>query len=102
MVAPVRDPNRKVIYMLWTVIVVLIIGGAIGGFMLARKTDELNENNTLLIDNNRSLRNQLTQTRSTPSPTASPTASVTPSPSASPVTTPTASPASTKSPTPAP
>jgi hypothetical protein len=91
-----RDPNRKVIYMLWTVIAVLIIGGAVVGYLLVHKADELSTTNAELNGNVGSLREQLRQakqTGATPSPTtsASPTPSPTLKSSASPTPSPTTS-----------
>ena len=88
-----RDPNRKVIYMLWTVITILIIGGGVIGYMLYHKADELTQTNEELNGNNLSLREQLRQAKASPSPSATPipTATPTPSPTASATPSPTAS-----------
>jgi hypothetical protein len=98
-----RDPNRKVIYMLWVVIAVLIIGAGIGGFLLVHKADELSQTNTELIGDNDSLRAQLRNAQTSPSPSVEPTASpsASPSPAVSATPTPAASPGA-KTPTPNP
>jgi hypothetical protein len=67
-----RDPNRRIIMFQWIVIAALIVGSAVGGYMLIKKTndtqDQLDQQNGDLI----SLRNQLKQATS-PTPTPSPT-----------------------------
>jgi cell division septum initiation protein DivIVA len=79
---------------------VLVIGGAIGGFLLAHKLDQLNQDNSDLTGSNDSLRAQLREAQATPSPTTSPSpsASVTPAPSTSPAVSATPTPAPTKTP----
>jgi len=88
-----RSSNRNLIYLLWTVIAVLVVGGSIIGFMLIHKADELSGTNNDLTGDNASLREQLRQAKATPSPSPSPTpdysASAAPTPSASPSPTPT-------------
>jgi len=80
-----RDPNRKVVFLLWTVIAVLVIGAATGGFLLVRKMDDLTQTNSDLSDSNDSLQRQLQDAKSaTPSPSPSPSASPSPTASASP------------------
>jgi Tfp pilus assembly protein PilN len=88
----VRDSNRKIIYLQWVVIVVLIVGAAVGGYMVIHKADDLQQSNDELGNSNSSLRQQLLEARQSPEPsdTPSPSSSVSPSPSASP--SPTASP----------
>jgi len=78
--------------MLWTVIVVLIIGGSIIGFMLIHKADELSSSNNELSGNNTSLREQLRQAKASPSPSVDPLPvanQASPTPSATPTPTPT-------------
>jgi len=92
----VKDPNRKLIILLWIVVAVLVAGSAVGGIMLVHKTDDLNDTNSSLSDDNAHLRNQLqqaqTQASASPSPSLAPDA--TPEPSASPSVTPVPNPAS--------
>jgi hypothetical protein len=87
-----RDSKQKLIYLLWTVIGVLVVGGIIIGFMLVNKTNELSDTNNELTGNNASLREQLRQAKAspTPSPTATPdySESATPTPVTSPSATP--------------
>jgi hypothetical protein len=85
-----RDSNRKLIYLLWTVIAALIVGGGIVGFMLIHKADDLGTTNDALNGDVSSLREQLRQAKASVSPTVTP-AATTSTPSATP--TPTASPA---------
>lgn len=92
-----RD-SRKIVYLLWTVIAVLVVGGAVGGFLLAHKVDQLTTENAELSGNNESLRNQLLQAKATPPPSESPSPSGSPAPTASPSPTPTATPSPTKTP----
>lgn len=97
-----KDSNRKLVYLLWVVITVLIIGAGIGGFILMHKADELTQTNEELTSNNTNLRNQLQEVRKSPSPSPSvspkPSPSVSPSPSASPSVSPSTSPSPSPSP----
>lgn len=81
-----RDPNRKLILLLWIVVAVLVVGSAIGGFMLVHKADDLTSDNSSLSDDNARLRNQLQQTQmqASASPTPSQAPDATPEPTASP------------------
>jgi hypothetical protein len=88
------NSQRKLIYLLWTVIAVLVIGGIIGGYLLVSKANDLDTTNQELSGSNDSLRRQLEQAKATPSPTETPAASPTPTA----VVTPT--PATTKTPVP--
>jgi outer membrane murein-binding lipoprotein Lpp len=90
--------ERKLVFLLWTVIVVLVVGGVIGGFLLAHKVDELSQDNFDLNGSNDSLRNQLKQAKASPTPSDAPVVSPSESPSASP----SATPAATATPTPTP
>jgi hypothetical protein len=82
--------NRSVIYLLWTVIASLIIGGVIAGYIVVHRADELNQSNTDLTNTNATLHRQLDEAQAKlASPSPSPSASPTASPSASPSTTPT-------------
>lgn len=86
-----RDSNRKVIVLLWTVIAVLVVGGGIIGFMLVHKADELSDSNNDLNGNNLSLREQLRQAKASPSPSVEPlpvAGNPTPTPSPSPTASP--------------
>jgi Tfp pilus assembly protein PilN len=78
--------NRKLIYLLWSVIGVLVLGVLVGGFLLIHHADEVDQTNTFLTGDNLSLKNQVKQLKATPSPTPTPTATplATPEPSAAP------------------
>ena len=80
-----KDPNRKLIILLWIVVAVLVVGSVIGGLMLVHKTDDLNSTNSSLSDDNAHLRSQLqnAQASASASPTPSLTPDATPEPSAS-------------------
>jgi outer membrane murein-binding lipoprotein Lpp len=76
--------ERKLIQLLWTVILSLLIGGGIAGYMIIHKADELQQANQELGSANDALRHQLDDAASpSPSPSPSPTASPTGSPSPS-------------------
>lgn len=95
-----KEPNRKVVIMQWIVIAVLVVGGAVGAYLMVHKLSDLQDTNTTLNGENDDLHNQLNQAQqATPSPTPSPSpsASATPSPTPTP-----AVPAATHTPTPAP
>jgi len=83
-----RESNRKLITLLWTVIVVLLIGAGVGGYLLVRHANDLDQTNTELGGNNDSLRRQLDQAKAqlaaTPTPTPTPIATPTPVPTATP------------------
>jgi hypothetical protein len=93
-----RDSSRKLVFMQWIVISMLIAGASVGGYMLIHKADDLSQTNDQLTSDNASLRRQLdeAQASASPSPTASPSPSA--SPSASPSTTPTPSPTASAKP----
>jgi outer membrane murein-binding lipoprotein Lpp len=75
--------ERKLIQLLWTVILSLLIGGGIAGYMIIHKADELQQANQELGSANDALRHQLDEAASpSPSPSASPAGS--PSPSVAP------------------
>jgi len=94
------ESNRKVIYMLWAVITVLIVGSAIGGYLLVRHANDVDQTNLELTNSNDSLRRQLEKAQATPSPTptASPLATPEPSPTPTPAATPTPKPGTTPKP----
>jgi hypothetical protein len=98
-----RD-NRRVVYVLWTVITILILGGAVGGFLLVKHSNDLSDQNLSLNDDNASLRNQLNQAKAalaaTPTPTPTPTA--TPAPAHTPTPSPAKAGVHTPTPTPTP
>ena len=75
-----REPSRKLVYLLWTVIAVLIIGAFIGGIMLMNRANALDQSNTLLTGDNDSLRRQLKEAKTVPAATPSPVATPTPTP----------------------
>jgi len=83
------DSNRKVIYLLWVVITFLIAGTAIGGYLLVRHANDVDEVNVELTGSNDSLKRQLEQAKATPSPTPTPTPLATPEPTPTPSPTPT-------------
>lgn len=62
----------KLIALLWTVIIVLVVGGAIGGIMLVRHANDLDSSNTQLVGDNDSLRRQLKEAKTSPTPTVEP------------------------------
>jgi outer membrane murein-binding lipoprotein Lpp len=91
-----KDPNRKLILLLWAVVGVLVVGSAAGGLMMVHKADDLASTNSTLSGDVSSLRNQLSQAKSqvlgaqatpTPSltPDATPEASAAPNPSVTPM-----------------
>jgi hypothetical protein len=86
------ESNRKLIYMLWAVIAVLIIGTAIGGYMLVRYANDVDQANSELNSSNESLRRQLQEAKATPTPAPTPSALATPEPSPTPTLKPTPTP----------
>lgn len=89
-----RESNKKVIIMQWVVIVVLVIGAAVGAYLLINKVNLLSDENSTLSGDNASLKNQLRQLREV---TPAPTPEITPAPSTTP--TPTVSPSASPAPT---
>ncbi len=83
-----KESNRKLIALLWTVIIVLLIGAGVGGYLLVRHVSDLDQTNTELGGNNDSLRRQLDQAKAqlaaTPTPAPTPIAPPTPVPTATP------------------
>jgi hypothetical protein len=90
--------NRKLIFMLWIVIAILVLGGGIGGYLLVRHANDIDQTNSELTGNNDSLKRQLQQAKATPTPSPTPSALATPEPTASP--SPTVTPKATASPKP--
>jgi hypothetical protein len=84
--------NTKLIYLLWTVIVVLIIGLGAGGYFMYHHLSEVDESNVRLHGDNDSLRRQLQQAKAAPKPTATPEPTLAPTPSPVPTATPKAKP----------
>src|SRR3954471_12009994 len=64
--------QTKLISLLWTVILILVVGGGIVVFMLVRHASDLDAANALLTGNNDSLRRQLVEAKATPAPTVAP------------------------------
>ena len=64
--------DSKLIALLWTVIIVLVIGATVGAIMLIRHADALDTENSLLNGSNDSLRRQLIEAKTTPTPTVAP------------------------------
>ncbi len=91
-----KDSSRKIIALLWTVIAVLVIGGAIGGYLLFNHANNLDQTNSELSGNNDSLKRQLEQVKARLAATPAPTPSPLPTPG------PTATPKAVATPTPAP
>jgi len=77
--------------MQWVVISVLVIGGAVGGYLMVHKLSSLQDDNNTIASERDDLRAQLNQVQSaattSPSPSATPSATPSPSPSATPVPT---------------
>jgi hypothetical protein len=81
-----KDSNRKLIPLLWTVIIVLVIGASVGGYMLLQHANNVDQKNVEVGGNNDSLRRQLDQAKAqlaatptpTPTPTATPVPTITP------------------------
>jgi hypothetical protein len=92
------NSNRKLIYLLWLVITVLIIGGAVGGYLLVRHTSDLDQANSDLGNANDSLRRQLQEAKATPSPTPVSSPLATPEPTPTPTPKATATPKATVNP----
>ena len=86
-----HNADRKLIYLLWTVIAALVVGLVIGGFIIIRHVNNLEQVNTNVGGDNDSLKRQVQQLKAaaaaTPTPTATPLA--TPEPSAAPAPAPT-------------
>lgn len=89
--------ESKLIALLWTVIIVLVIGGTAATIMLVRHASDLEDANSQLTGNNDSLRRQLKEAKTTPTPTAVPLPTAT---QATPTPTPTAAPTATVTPKP--
>ncbi|GAC1372465.1 MAG: hypothetical protein NVSMB39_6670 [Candidatus Saccharimonadales bacterium] len=64
--------DSKIIALLWTVIIVLVLGGAVGGYMLLRHANDVDTANSQLTGDNDSLRRQLKEAKTTPTPTVAP------------------------------
>ena len=87
--------QTKVIALLWSVIIVLVLGGAAGLTMVVRHASDVDTANTQLTGDNDSLRRQLKEAKTIPTPTVEPLP--TPAP-ATPTVVPTASPKATATP----
>ena len=88
------DSLKKLIYLLWAAIAVLVVGMTAGGIMLVNKANQLQESNDSLTTDNSSLRLQLREVTeeseasgasgaddsSEPQPSATPAATASPSP----------------------
>ncbi|HEX3081826.1 MAG TPA: hypothetical protein VHQ86_01090 [Candidatus Saccharimonadia bacterium] len=94
------DQNRKLVYLLWTVITVLIIGAGVGAFLLLRHTNSVDDANAQLNSDNSFLRRQLKEAQATPSPSPTPTPLATPEPTPTPSVSPSPSPSASPTPTP--
>jgi uncharacterized membrane protein YdfJ with MMPL/SSD domain len=90
--------DRRLAKFLWIVIAVILAAAAIGGFLMYRHASDLEQSNQNLTGDNQSLRRQLDQSKTTPTPTPTPepTPAPTESPSATPKPTPTAKPTSNR------
>jgi hypothetical protein len=64
--------DSNLIALLWTVIIVLLLGGAAGVTMLVRHANDVETTNTQLEGNNASLLRQLKEAKTTPTPTVAP------------------------------
>ncbi|HUD10911.1 MAG TPA: hypothetical protein VMS08_00750 [Candidatus Saccharimonadia bacterium] len=66
-----KDDNPKLIFLLWSVIAVLMVGVVIGGFLLVKKDDDLTTTNTNMQGDVESMQSQLKQAKATqPTPSA--------------------------------
>ena len=88
--------DSKVIALLWTVIIILLIGGGVGVTMLVRHASDVDTTNTQLTGDNDSLRRQLKEAKTTPTPTVAPLP--TPAPTPVPTVAPTVAPKATATP----
>jgi hypothetical protein len=88
--------DSKLIALLWTVIIVLLVGGAAGVIMLVRHANDVETTNTQLEGNNASLLRQLKEAKTTPTPTVAPLP--TPAPTPALTTAPTVAPKATATP----
>jgi Tfp pilus assembly protein PilN len=85
-----NNSDNKLVYLLWGVIAVLIIGSTAGGFFLIRHASVTDQANANLMGDNDSLKRQIQQLKATPAPTSEP----------APIATPAATPVSSKTPVP--
>ena len=84
------DSSNKLIYLLWSVIGVLLIGAGLGVFILLRHAGAVDKSNTQLMGDNDSLKRQVQEARAAiPSPTATPIVSTPAAPAAAAARTPT-------------
>ncbi|HEY6736280.1 MAG TPA: hypothetical protein VI322_01035 [Candidatus Saccharimonadia bacterium] len=68
-----RNPVTKVVIMQWVVIAALVVGSAVGIFLLVNKVNDLSDANSSLLGDQDSLRRQVKQYREQiPSPTPTP------------------------------
>ena len=81
-------PSLKLVYMLWSVIAVLLIGFLVGGFLLLRHSGDIDEANTQLNGDNASLRRQLQEAKAAPTPVPTTPPASTPAAAANPTPTP--------------
>jgi outer membrane murein-binding lipoprotein Lpp len=59
----VKDPNARLIFLLWTVIAVLVAGMLVGGILLVHKDDDLTKANLSMEGDVQSMQSQVKQAR---------------------------------------
>jgi hypothetical protein len=67
-----NESGNKLIYLLWSVIAVLIVGAVLGGFVLIRHVHDVDQTNSRLMGDNDSLKRQVREAKATPTPTPTP------------------------------
>jgi ABC-type Na+ efflux pump permease subunit len=78
--------DRKLIYLLWTVIAVLVIGFIIGGLIVMKHMGDIEQTKINVGGDNASLKRQVQQLKAAASATPSGTPLATPEPTATPAT----------------